>query len=236
MLLIVDAVASVGGHSLDVDGLGIDIAVVGAQKALGGPAGLSAVAVNARAWAAMEAGPRGSTLSLLDLKTEWLDRGRGALPGMPSALEFWALDKALERVEAEGLDAVIARHQLAKAASRAGLRALGIEPWIEDDARASALVTAAIVPEGVEADKLVAGTERFGAEIGKGIGAIAERLVRLNHTGQRAQFAPVLANVVAYGQALAELGMKVDVGAAAEAVAEVYAKRGAGEAEFRLEG
>jgi aspartate aminotransferase-like enzyme len=226
VLLIVDAVASVGGHRLDVDELGIDIAVIGAQKALGGSAGLSAVAVSGRAWAAMEGGPSLSTLSLLDLRTGWLDRGRGALPGMPSALEFWALDKALERVEAEGLDAVIARHGLAKAASRAGLRALGIAPWVADDSMASALVTAAAVPEGVKADALVAAMERFGVGISKGLGAIAERLVRLNHTGQRAQFTPVLANVVAYGQALAELGVKVDVGAAAEAVAVAYAGQG----------
>jgi aspartate aminotransferase-like enzyme len=230
VLLIVDAVASVGGHRLDVDELGIDIAVIGAQKSLGGSAGLSAVAVSGRAWAAMEGGASLSTLSLLDLKTEWLDRGRGALPGMPSALEFWALDKALERIEAEGLDAVIARHEQARTASRTGLRALGFAPWVADDSRASALVTAAAVPEEVDADALVAATERFGVGISKGVGPIAERLVRLNHTGQRAQFTPVLANVVAYGQALAELGVKVDVGAAAEAVAAAYAGQGGGAA------
>ena len=33
-LLVVDAVASVGGHALDMDALGIDVAVIGPQKAL----------------------------------------------------------------------------------------------------------------------------------------------------------------------------------------------------------
>ena len=95
-LLVVDAVASVGGHPLDVDGLGIDVCVIGAQKALAGPAGLSMLSVSARAWAAMQPQPAPSSLSLLDLKASWLDTGRGVLPGMPSALEFWALDAALD--------------------------------------------------------------------------------------------------------------------------------------------
>ncbi|EJZ20194.1 aspartate aminotransferase, partial [Rhizobium sp. Pop5] len=38
IVTVVDAVASVGGHPLSVDALGIDIAVIGPQKALGGPA------------------------------------------------------------------------------------------------------------------------------------------------------------------------------------------------------
>src|SRR5690606_36468003 len=33
-VVVVDAVASVGGHHLDLDELGIDVAVIGAQKAL----------------------------------------------------------------------------------------------------------------------------------------------------------------------------------------------------------
>ena len=43
-----------------------------------------------------------STLSLIDLRRNWLDAGRGVLPGMPSALEFFALEAALDRVETEG--------------------------------------------------------------------------------------------------------------------------------------
>jgi aspartate aminotransferase-like enzyme len=86
------------------------------------------------------------------------------------------------------------------------------------------LVTAALVPEGIDADALVAATAGFGVGIGKGVGVIAEQLVRLNHTGQRAQFWIVLANVVAYGQGLRSLGVEVDIGAAAEAVAATYAE------------
>ena len=223
-LLVVDAVASAGGHVLDIDALGIDLCVLGPQKALGGPTGLSMVAVSRRAFAAMAAAsrPAPSLLSLLDIKEAWLDRGRGALPGTPPPLEFRALEAALDRLEAEGLAARIARHQKAARASRAGLRALGITPWIVDDARASALVTAAPVPEGITADDLIAAAARFGVALGRGFGTIEDRLVRFDHTGIRAAFPPVLANVVAYGAALETLGRDVDLGAAAVAVTAAW--------------
>ena len=73
-LLVVDAVASFAGHALDVDRLGIDVCVIGPQKALEGPAGLSAASVSPAAWAAMDARRGPSTLNLLDLKTHWIDR------------------------------------------------------------------------------------------------------------------------------------------------------------------
>jgi len=223
-LLVVDAVASFGGHVLDVDALGIDVCVTGPQKAMGGPAGLSIASVSTAAWAAMAraASFSPSNLSLPDIKANWLDRGRGVVPGMPSALEFWALEAALDRLESEGLAERIARHQLAARASRAALKAMGIAPRVADEAQASTLATAAPVPAGIDADALIAAALELGVAFTPGFGEVRGKLVRLDHTGVRAAFSPVLANVVAYGTALSGLGHKVDVGAGAAAVAEVY--------------
>ncbi|GAB7524374.1 pyridoxal-phosphate-dependent aminotransferase family protein [Paraburkholderia sp. 2C] len=224
-LFVVDAVASVGGHPIDFDMHDIDIAVIGAQKALAGPAGVSAVAVSARAWAHIHALPdfAPSSLSLAELKHNWLDRGRLALPGTPPALEFWALDAALERVEAEGIEQVIARHRQASRASRAGLRALGVAPWIAADDAASALVTSAPVPEGVHANALIADAAKLGVELLPGFGEIEGRIVRLDHTGLRASFDAVLANLTAFGAVLERRGVNVDIGAGVRAVRDVYA-------------
>jgi aspartate aminotransferase-like enzyme len=223
-LVVVDAVASFGAHALKLDQLGVDIAVIGPQKALSGPAGLSAVTVSQRAWAHIAKTPdfTPSSLSLAEIKTTWLDRGRGALPGTPSALEFWALEAAIDRVEAEGLENLIARHGLAAQATRAGLRGLGIAPWIADDAAASHLVTAAPVPPSLEANGIIAAAARHGVSLGKGFGDIEGKLVRLDHTGARASFTTVVAGIVAYGQAIASLGGKADPGAGAVAVAATY--------------
>jgi len=226
-LLVVDAVASFGGHTLNVDALGIDVCVTGPQKAIGGPAGLSIASVSPRAWEAMmhDARPTPSSLSLLDLKTNWLDHGRGPVPGMPSALEFWALDAALNRVEAETLPALIVRHQRAMHATRAGLVGLGVPPWVIDEARASTLATAAPVPLGINADALITAARDFGVVLSPGFGEIRDRLVRLDHTGPRATFATVLANVSAYGASLQRLGVAVDTAAAAYAATQRYAAR-----------
>jgi aspartate aminotransferase-like enzyme len=225
-LVVVDAVASVGGHPLDVDELGADVVVIGPQKALGGPASLSAASVSPRAWEAFERNATGipSVLSLLDIKRGWIDTGRGALPGTPDPLSFWALEAAVAAVEDEGMPALIRRHARAAAATRAGVRALGVTPWMTDDARALNLVTTVPVPDGVTAASLLARARELDPSVTPGVGAVADRILRLNHTADRAAFSPVLATVVAYGEALAGSGIGVDIGSAAAAVSERYAR------------
>jgi aspartate aminotransferase-like enzyme len=208
-LLVVDAVASVGGHRLDVDDLGIDVCVIGPQKALGGPAGLAAVSVSPRAWEAMSAPVGPSNLSLLDLKRNWIDRGRGAVPGMPSALEFWALDAALERVELEGLEQLIRRHEQAALLAREALSAVGIEPWVRDFESASTLVTAVPVPVGVDAAALLETARGLGAAASAGMGNVQGQLIRLDHTGPGATTQRVLSNVFAFAGALQLHGSEV---------------------------
>lgn len=104
-LFMLDAVASVGAEPLLPDAWGVDLCVIGAQKAMGGPAGVSAVSVSDRAWerfAANPAAPRRSYLSLLDWKERWIDGGRKALPHAPAQLEMLGLEACLDRIAAEG--------------------------------------------------------------------------------------------------------------------------------------
>lgn len=198
-LLIVDAVASLGGHGFAVDALGVDIAVIGPQKALGGSAGLSAIALSPRAWdrILLPGGPQDSILSLADQKRLWLDRGRPALPGTPSSLEFWALQAALDRVEAEGLGSIEQRHRRAANAAHAGLAALDLEPFVPFE-RASRLVTTMRPPKGIEA--FLALPRELG--LSRGVGRAGEALLRLNHTGPRADEAAVSAMLEAVAVAL----------------------------------
>ncbi|HWD63467.1 MAG TPA: aminotransferase class V-fold PLP-dependent enzyme [Humibacter sp.] len=213
-LVVVDAVASVGAHQLNVDAWGIDIAVIGPQKALGGPAALSAVAVSTAAWASFD-GPLHSVLSLIDLKRDWLDVGRGLLPGTPDPRSFWALENAVQTFLVEGTDAVIQRHAQASALARAAVSAtvsgLGIGPSPADDHDASHLVTLAPVPVGIDIDDLVARARRLDDTVSLALGDAAGRFVRLNHTGRRANFPSVATAVNAYAIALHGLGVDVDL-------------------------
>jgi aspartate aminotransferase-like enzyme len=226
-LVVADCVASVGGHALDVDALGLDIVVIGPQKALAGSSGVSAISVSGRAWEWIDRpdAPRRSALSLVDLRRLWLDTGRGALPGMPSAVEFYALEAALDRVEDEGIEAVVARHALAAAATRDGVRALGLSLWA-DDACGSNLVTAVRLPDGVDLAKLLMQAASREAEFTAGVGETPHGLVRLNHTGQRANRDAVLQNIRALAAALnesvPEAGARVD--RATQAVLHRYSR------------
>ncbi|MBY3156759.1 alanine--glyoxylate aminotransferase family protein [Rhizobium laguerreae] len=224
IVTVVDAVASVGGHQFDVDDLGIDIAVIGPQKALGGPAGVSAISVSGRAWDLIlrDGAPRESILSLADLKG-WIDGGRRSLPGTPAPLEFFALEAALDRIEAEGMENIVARHALAASATQAGLAALGAPVWVPA-AQASNLVTAVPVPEALAPAALIAAAGRLGVELSEGVGTAPARLLRLNHTGSRAAFQAVISNVVAYGAALRQAGHPSDIAAASEAISSAYSR------------
>ena len=160
-LFMLDAVASVGAEPLLPDAWGVDLCVIGAQKAMGGPAGVSAVSVSERAWERMAANPeapRRSYLSLLDWKERWIDGGRKALLHAPAQLEMLALEACLERIEAEGLEAVMARHAAAAAATRAGAVALGggLEPYVHEAKDAAPVATTLRAPAGVDAAGLVA--------------------------------------------------------------------------------
>ncbi|MFJ9727436.1 pyridoxal-phosphate-dependent aminotransferase family protein [Streptomyces sp. NPDC101209] len=228
-LFYVDAVASVGAEPVLVDAWGVDLCVIGAQKAMGGPAGVSAVSVSARAWARMTANPgapRRSYLSLLDWKERWLDGGRKVLPHAPAQLEMLALEACLERIEAQGLDAVMGRHRAAAAATRAGALALGggLEPYVHDAREAAPVATTLRTPAGVVASELVA--RALAADpalpLAAGGGALAKEMIRVNHYGPDATAETVQGCLAALGAALAEQGLPVDLESARRAAQNAW--------------
>lgn len=203
-LFMLDAVASVGAEPLLPDEWGVDLCVIGAQKAMGGPAGVSAVSVSERAWARFAenpAAPRRSYLSLLDWKERWIDAGRKALPHAPAQLEMLALEACLDRIAAEGLPAVTARHAAAAAATRAGAAALGIAPYVAEDAAAAPVATTLRVAEAslVTAKALTADP---AAPLAAGGGALAGEMIRVNHFGAAARADSVRSALTALATAL----------------------------------
>ncbi|MFG2323620.1 pyridoxal-phosphate-dependent aminotransferase family protein [Streptomyces sp. NPDC048568] len=215
-LFYLDAVASVGAEPVLPDAWGVDLCVIGAQKAMGGPAGVSAVSVSERAWARMAANPaapRRSYLSLLDWKERWIDGGRRALLHAPAQLEMLALEACVERIEAEGPETVMARHAAAAAATRAGALALGgLEPYVYEAKEAAPVATTLRTPPDVDASALVA--RALAADpalpLAAGGGALAGEMVRVNHYGPDATLMAVQGCLTALGAALTETGRKAD--------------------------
>jgi aspartate aminotransferase-like enzyme len=224
-LFYLDAVASVGAEPVLPDAWGVDLCVIGAQKAMGGPAGVSAVSVSERAWARMAANPgapRRSYLSLLDWKERWIDGGRKALPHAPAQLEMLALQACVERIEAAGIETVMARHASAAAAARAGALALGggLEPYVHQAREAAPVATTLRAPAGVAASELVARALESdpALPLAAGGGALAAEMIRVNHYGPDATVGAVQASLAALGAALAEKGLPADLEKARRAV------------------
>ncbi|WP_077798536.1 alanine--glyoxylate aminotransferase family protein [Streptomyces sp. JHA26] len=228
-LLYLDAVASVGAEPVLPDAWGVDLCVIGAQKAMGGPAGVSAVSVSERAWARMAANPgapRRSYLSLLDWKERWIDGGRKALLHAPAQLEMLALEACVERIEAEGLETVMARHASAAAATRAGALALGggLEPYVHEAREAAPVATTLRVPADLDASELVARAleSEPALPLAAGGGALAAEMIRVNHYGPDATRGVVEGCLAALGAALADTGRTTDPAAARRAVEDAW--------------
>ena len=228
-IFYLDAVASIGAEPVLPQTWGVDLCVIGAQKAMGGPAGVSAVSVSARAWARMTANPgapRRSYLSLLDWKERWTDAGRTTLPHAPAQLEMLALEACVERIESEGLDVLMRRHATAAAATRAGTLALGggLEPYVHAAAEAAPVATTLRTPPGVVASELVARalSSDPALPLAAGGGALAKEMIRVNHYGVDATVGAVQGSLAALGAALAEQGVSVDLEAARSAVENTW--------------
>lgn len=222
-VLMVDAVASVGAEPLPIDELGLDLVMIGPQKAMAGPAGVCALIANERSWAriaANPAAPRDSILSLLDWKQRWIDGGRRQIPGYAYEHEMRALIAALDALDGDiGLERLIDRHQRARAGTRAGAGALGLEPWVADEQHAAAVVTLLRPPAGVSVQTLADATAPYLGERNRGLvtpapGPLAVRALRVNHTGAAANPECVIAAITALSSGLRRLGLSSDLNAA----------------------
>ena len=217
VLTMVDTVSGLGGELYSPEEWGMDVAVAGPQKCLGGTPGLTLMSVSPAAWAAMEArrpGPlRGSFLSILDWKSAWLEGRR--FPYTPSVSEVYSLESVLEQTLAIGMERFVDRHQLIAAAARAGVRALGLDLWPARDEIAAACVTAVTVPDGLD-EALLRKTmrHRYGVMISPGYGSLQGKLFRLAHMGP-AQVHPttLAAQLAVLERSLVDIGHPVPLGA-----------------------
>jgi pyridoxamine--pyruvate transaminase len=213
---ISDSVAALGGVELRPDEWGIDICVAAPQKCLGGPSGMSLLAISQAGWDLIEKNPdapRDSFLSILDWKTKWLEGN--SFPYTPSVSDVYGVIAACEEILEEGVDAAVARHARTAEACRAGVVAMGLELWPLDPATAADSATAVKLPDGLN-DAQVRDhiRERYGVMISGALGA--GDLVRIGHMGETARSLYPIIGLSALGQGLRDLGSEVDIGKGVE--------------------
>ena len=137
VVLIVDTVSSCGGIKIDMDALGIDVMLTGAQKALALPPGFSLFSVSEKAFARAEKQKdRGYYFDFLEFKkqqVEWMT------PSTPSIGHIFALQSKLAEILEEGLQARYERHARTNALVRDWVKKSGFDFFAEEGFRSKTL-------------------------------------------------------------------------------------------------
>ena len=181
-LFMTDTISGLGTADLRHDEWGIDVTVSGSQKGMMLPPGLSFTAVSEKALAASR------TAKLARSYFSWDDmlsnNANGFFPYTPATGLLYGLDEAIKLLHEEGLDNVFARHARIAAATRAAVRAWGLEINCRDPKYYSQAVTTVLVPEGHNADALRAlALDTFDISLGTGLNKLATKAFRIGHLG-----------------------------------------------------
>src|SRR2546428_5426457 len=131
--VVVDAISSLGGYSIPVDGWGIDLCVTASQKCIAAPPGMALVSVSERLLKFVKKSPPATRYFDIARYSEY--GSRGETPFTPALPIFYALDDALDELLQEGLASRVRRHEVNSAALYAGLGKLGLKFFAETEVR-----------------------------------------------------------------------------------------------------
>ncbi|MCP4629509.1 MAG: alanine--glyoxylate aminotransferase family protein [bacterium] len=168
VLFLVDAVSSAGAVEIRVDDWNIDLCITSAQKCINGPQGIAILSVSQHAWDVISGRSTPIQSLCLDLTVwkeyhdgvkhaysmnKWSDISTATVKAIhgpsPSYTLVAGLHAALKAILGEGLKRVLARHEIAARAVRAGIRAMGIR-ILADEKSAAPVSTALIFSEEVD--------------------------------------------------------------------------------------
>lgn len=182
-LLMVDTVSGLGAADYRHDEWGVDVAVGGSQKGLMMPPGIS---FNALSPKAIEANKTAALPRSFWAWDEMLEMNKtGYFPYTPNTNLLYGLHEALDMILAEGLESVFARHQRLAKACRAAVTGWGLEIQCADASVYSPVLTGAMMPEGVDADKVRKVIyERYDTSLGMGLGKVKGKMFRIGHLGE----------------------------------------------------
>jgi alanine-glyoxylate transaminase/serine-glyoxylate transaminase/serine-pyruvate transaminase len=181
-LLLVDTISSLASIDFRHDEWGVDVTIAGSQKGLMLPPGMSFNAISEKALRATEKAklPR----AYWDWQEMLKPNRAGFFPYTPPTNLLYGLREALKMMQEEGLDNIFRRHDRYAEATRAAVRAWGLQIVCEEPREYSSSLTAVFTPEGHDADKLRAVIlEHFDMSLGAGLSKFAGKVFRIGHLG-----------------------------------------------------
>ncbi|MCD9024724.1 alanine--glyoxylate aminotransferase family protein [Cohnella sp. NL03-T5] len=248
LLLVVDAVATIGGLPVETDEWKLDAVIGGTQKCLSVPSGMSPLTYNERVEARLlkrkriERGirPEGYSDSgeVSFIRSNYLDLAQLQDYWSPLRLNhhteatamLYGLREGLRLALEEGLEERFARHRLNERALMAGLEAMGLNLY-GDPACKMTVVTCVAIPNGVDGEavrsQLLAD---FGIEIASSFGPLKGRIWRIGTMGYSCRKSNVLLTLAALEAVLPLRGYHPVAGRSVQAALAVY-REGAGQDE-----
>ena len=180
-LLLVDGISSVCSLPLLTDAWGCDVVATASQKGWMLPPGLAFISFSERAWEAYATATMPRLYFDLGHYKKYYEIGQP--PWTPALSILYALDLALEKIRAEGLENLYQRHAAIGQMTREGVKALGLSIF-PDESIASNTVTAVRVPEGVDANRLLTiMREEHEVVLAGSYGALSGKMFRIGHLG-----------------------------------------------------
>lgn len=181
-LLLVDVISSLASMDYRHDEWEVDVTVAGSQKGLMLPPGMSFNALSEKALAAQRRArlPR----AYWDWQQMLEPNRSGFFPYTPPTNLLYGLREALRMLMEEGLPSVFRRHERHGEATRAAVRSWGLEIFCEEPREYSNSLTAVLLPQGHDADRLRnLILENFDMSLGAGLSKLAGKVFRIGHLG-----------------------------------------------------
>lgn len=199
VLLVADGISSVGISPAPMDEWGIDALLTGSQKGLMVPAGLSLIALSEKAWKKAEAVE--PSCFYFNLKAERKNVLKNQTNFSSPVSLIIGLKEALTMIfENGGLDALYQKHYALAQMTRAGIRAMGLEPFAKTHYAWG--LTSVAMPEGVNGSELVSlAAKKTGVVIAAGQEPMKDEIIRLAHMGH-VDFGDMLAGLYAVASSL----------------------------------
>lgn len=206
-IFMVDCITSAGAIPLQVDKWSIDIAATGSQKALMLPPGLSFLAVSAKAWKVAESFQ--PPAYYLDIKRYRKSLKKWDNPYTPAITLVRGMARALEMIQAQGLDSIWEQTAKIAQATRQAALAMGLKPFATDPVDS---LTSICYPQGVDDAKFRSLLrEKFGVWVAGGQADLSGKIFRISHMGY-VDALDAVSVIAAVEQALNACGHKVTPG------------------------
>lgn len=219
-VLVVDAISGLGAIDLKTDAWSADVVVSGSQKGLMLPPGLGFISTSPKAWKLIEASK--SPRYYFDLRKAKKALDKTDTPFTPAITLIIALREALSMMKQDGLQNIFLRHKKMAEATRAAVKALGLELFAPT--AASDVVTAVKVPGAIDGEKLVKTMrDTYGVTIAGGQSELKGKVFRIAHMGFIEEF-DIIAGISCLEKVLTQMGYKFQLGTGVNAAEEVFLK------------